>query len=120
MEKSELILKTEFSMDFVEKMKTRMIMSFYKYGPIVKNVCRDNPEDNTDEIAGLRKRLELYEETGNTEWLVDVANFAMIEFMHPQHPKAHFRATESCESPGIEGLSWREVEEFNEKNKGDV
>ena len=115
--KPEDILKTEFSEDFIEKMRNRMVMAFYTYGPIVQNVCRENKEDNTDEIVGLKKRVEMYEKTGNTEWLVDAANFAMIEFMYPQHPKAHFRATDSSESPGIEGLSIREIEELNKENK---
>jgi len=113
----EEILKTEFSLDFIEKMKNRMIASFYKYGPLAQNVGRENPKDNTGEIASLKKRLELYEETGNTEWLVDVANFAMIEFMFPQHSNAHFRATDSDESPGVEGLTIREIEELNLENE---
>jgi hypothetical protein len=29
-----------------------------------------------------------------------VANFAMIEFMHPRHPQAHYKATDSDGSPG--------------------
>lgn len=31
---------------------------------------------------------------------MDVANFAMIEFMLPRHPDAHYRPTDSHESPG--------------------
>jgi hypothetical protein len=31
---------------------------------------------------------------------MDAGNCAMIEFMFPQHPNAHFRATDSTESPG--------------------
>ena len=31
---------------------------------------------------------------------MDVANFAMIEFMHPKHSKAFFKATDSDGSPG--------------------
>jgi uncharacterized protein YjgD (DUF1641 family) len=105
------VLKTEFNEDFIEKMKNRMVASFYKYGPVAKNA------ENTDEIKSLKDRLKLYEETGNTEWLVDVANFAMIEFTYPQHPKAHFRATDSDESPGVHGLTWAEIQKFNEENK---
>jgi len=36
----------------------------------------------------------------------------MMEFMYPQHPKAHFRATDSNESPGADGLTWREIERW--------
>jgi len=33
----------------------------------------------------------------------------MIEFMYPQHPDAHFRATDSDESPGIVGITINEL-----------
>lgn len=86
---------TEFSEDFVEKMRVRMAMSYYKYGPV-----RDAYPHKVSAIESLLQRLKRYEDTGNTEWLVDAANFAMIEFMLPSHPSAHFRATDSSESPG--------------------
>ena len=105
LDKIKTILETEFSEDFVQKMKNRMVAGFYKYGPV-----KLNPASGAD----LADRLELYMKTGNTEWLVDVANFAMIEFMHPQHEKAHFRATDSEESPGVRGTTVRELEKRKE------
>jgi len=109
------ILKTEFSERFVQLMKNRMIVSYYKYGKLKDNAKKElgfNP------IKDLKKRLEMYEMSGNTEWLVDVANFAMIEFMFPTHEKAHFRPTTSEESPGVSGLTIKEIEELNKKNFG--
>lgn len=87
--------ETEFSSDFMKAMLTRMAMSFFKYGPVATAF-----PTKVDALATLRKFLDLYERDGNTEHLVDAANYAMIEFMHPRHPQAHFRATESKESPG--------------------
>ena len=107
MAKIDKILETEFSGEFISLMKNRMVASFCKYGPVAENCGRK--EQTIDEIKSLKKRLELYEKTGNTEWLVDVANFAMIEFMFPRHEKAHFKATDSDESPGVEGLTIREI-----------
>jgi len=103
------ILDTEFSEDFIKKMKDRMITSYFKYGKVADNY------GNTyvDAIASLKKRLAKYERTGNTEWLVDAANFAMIEFMYPQHKDAHFEATDSDASPGVEGMSVKEAERLN-------
>lgn len=89
---------TEFSEPFIAGMRARMAVSYYKYGPVALGFPR-----RRDAIASLRRRLEKYEETGNTEWLMDAANFAMIEYMHPGHPGAHFRATDSDESPGRVG-----------------
>ncbi len=86
---------TEFNDEFVQGMADRMAVSYFKYGPV-----REAYPDKVDAIASLLKRLKKYEETGNTEWLMDVGNFAMIEFQHPKHPRAHFRGTDSNESPG--------------------
>lgn len=102
----EEILETEFNKDFVELMKNRMTISYHKYGPVISNYgsC------NVDAIKSLEKRLKKYEETGNVEWLVDVANFAMIEYMCPQHKNAHFKGTDSNESPGLVGTHVRDIQ----------
>jgi DNA/RNA-binding domain of Phe-tRNA-synthetase-like protein len=91
------VLQTEFSEEFIDKMKNRMITSYYKYGKVADNYGKQK----RDAIKNLEKRIRKYQETGNTEWLIDAANFTMIEFMYPQHENAHFKATNSEESPGI-------------------
>lgn len=80
---------------FLQAMVDRMAMSYYKYGDL-----RDAYPHKVNALESLRMRLTRYEETGNTEWLIDAANFAMIEFMRPRHQRAHYRATEAEESPG--------------------
>lgn len=87
--------ESEFSVRFVQGMADRMAMSYYKYGRVAEAYPR-----KVDAIGSLKIRLEKYEQTGNTEFLMDLANFAMIEFMHPRHEKAHYKATDSSESPG--------------------
>jgi hypothetical protein len=89
------ILKTEFDDEFVNHMKNAMVVSFYKYGAL-----REAYPHKVDAIASLKKRLDMYAETGNTEYLVDAANFAMIEFMAPRHTRAHFLGTDDDGSPG--------------------
>lgn len=91
----EEILKTEFSIDFVEKMQRAMVVSYYKYGAIAVGF-----PTKIDAVGSLMIRLRKYADTGNTEYLVDVANFAMIEFLHPRHPEAHYKAESSEASPG--------------------
>jgi len=93
--KMHKILKTEFSPDFVTHMQQAMTVSFYKYGPIT-----DGFPHKVDAIGSLMERLRMYTKTGNTEWLIDAANFAMIEFMLPRHPHAHFEGTDDNASPG--------------------
>lgn len=87
--------ETEISPKFLQGMINRMVMGSLKYNKIVK----DFPH-KIDAIACLHQRLQEYDKTGNTEWLIDAANYAMIEFMLPRHKDAHYRATDSKESPG--------------------
>lgn len=89
------LYRTEVSASFLQRMANAMGMSFFKYGAV-----KDAYPHKIDAIASLKKRLELYEQTGNQEYLVDVANFAMIEYMEPRHPNAHYDAGDSNKSPG--------------------
>jgi len=91
-------------MQFVEGMANRMGVSYFKYG-----LVGEAYPAKVDALASLEARLQKYRETGNTEWLIDVANFAMIEFMHPGFEFAHFRATDSDESIGRTGKDGRDI-----------
>lgn len=86
---------TEYSPAFLQGMLDRMAFGYASYGPL-----HDAYPHKVDAVRSLRKRLELYLETGNTEWLMDVANFAMIEFLCPSHTSAHYSPTGSDASPG--------------------
>ena len=86
---------SEFSETFAQGMADRMSMSFFKYGAVAEAY-----PVKVDAIASLEIRLQKYRETGNREYLLDVGNFAMIEFMHPKHPDAHFKSEDSAASPG--------------------
>ncbi len=97
--KFELLLssdtESEVSHPFLQGMVNRMMVSFHKYG----GVAMAYPK-RVNAIDSLQQRVDKYADTGNTEFLIDVANFAMIEFMHPAHPHAFFEATDSDQSPG--------------------
>lgn len=86
---------TEFSEEFATKMRNRMEVSYHKYGPVAKAYPH-----KVNAMKSLQERLKKYQETGNTEWLIDAANFCMIEFMHPSHENAHFEAKDADASPG--------------------
>jgi hypothetical protein len=98
--------ESEFSENFIQYMRNRMAVSFHKYGRVA-----DAYPHKVNALESLKLRLERYRETGNTEWLVDAANFLMIEFMRPLHPDAHFKGTDSDSSPGRVSVSgkntWR-------------
>lgn len=86
---------SQYSVPFIQGMVNRMLTSYHKYGHI-----KDAVEAGLDMRKQIDIRLGKYDETGNTEWLIDAANYCMIEFMHPSHPDAHYRSTDSKESPG--------------------
>ena len=85
----------DYSEVFLQGMLNRMVVSHYKYG----SASVAYPE-KVDALSSLNARLDKYRRTGNTEFLIDAANFAMIEFMHPSVPGASFVATDSDQSPG--------------------
>lgn len=100
---------SEISREFLQGMVDRMAVSFCKYGRVA-----DAYPHKVDAIESLLVRLDKYARTGNTEFLMDVANFAMIEFMRPKHHEAHYRPTDSRESPG---RVWNgEVNPVHDKN----
>lgn len=96
--------------------KNRMREACLKYGP-----CTDENLLKRNTMRGMYERLKKYEETGNTEWLVDAANFLMLEWKCPQHPEAHFRATNSDESPGLFNTSDRQFDvKHSDKIGGEI
>lgn len=92
------ILQSEYSEKFDELRKNRVEVSFYKYGPAKKNFG----EGRVDAIGSLEKCLEKFKRTRNTEYLLDVANYAMFRYMFPL-PGEFFEPTGSSESAGTVG-----------------
>jgi hypothetical protein len=99
------ILKTDYSLQFDEKRKALVVQSHYKYGRAGRNFATGN----VDAIGSLEKCLAKFKETGNTEYLLDVANYAMFRYMWPQSGE-YFKHTDSDESAGIVGMSVNEME----------
>ena len=81
---------------FVRGMIDRMVMSAFKYGPVTPDLPKTR-----DMMATIKLRLQKYEDTHNTEFLMDVANFCAMEFTFPSFSDATFKATDSEASPGI-------------------
>lgn len=73
------------SKDFFQAQINRMEVSHFKYG----NASEAYPE-KVDAVKNARFRISEYLKTGNMEFLVDAANFLMIEWMFPRHKKARF------------------------------
>lgn len=91
-------IDNEYSTEFDKLRKSRVEVSFYKYGS-----ARDNfGSGRVDAIGSLELCLEKFKKTKNTEYLLDVANYAMFRYMYPL-PGEYFKATDSSESAGTVG-----------------
>lgn len=101
-----LILNKEYCWEFDEKRKNAIIVSYHKYGPSKENFKKGM----VDAIGSLKKNLKKFEETGNTEYLVDVANYAMFRYMYPQGNES-YRPTDSNQSAGVDGITINELKE---------
>ena len=102
--RAEEILDKEYSKEFDTKRKSAIIVSYHKYGPSKENFKKGM----VDAIGSLKKNLKKFEETGNTEYLVDVANYAMFRYMYPQGNES-YRPTDSNQSVGVDGITINEL-----------
>lgn len=69
------LYESEWSHTFDRLRRERMVIGSYRYG----RASLYNGSDRNLPKRAIR-RIELYRETGNAEYLVDAANFLMIEF----------------------------------------
>lgn len=91
-------INNEYSTEFDKLRKSRVEVSFYKYG-----AAKDNfGSGRVDAIGSLELCLDKFKKTGNTEYLLDVANYAMFRYMFPL-PGEYFKATDISESAGTVG-----------------
>lgn len=93
------ILKSEYSEQFDKERRARVEVSYYKYGP-----ARDNfASGRVDALATAEMCIEAFKKDGNTEHLVDAANYLMFRYKYPL-PGDHFTPTDSTGSVGTVGI----------------
>lgn len=90
--------KKDWSSEFVGKMQKYIETSYYKYG----NAYKTYPV-LAQAYKCIKERFDLYLETHNMEYLVDIANFAMLEYMFPSFDDAKYAGADSDKSPGLAG-----------------
>jgi len=95
--KMQDLMKSEWSPRFEQLMRNRLIIGAMRYGQIHG---MDKPLWNR--IKAAKERLAIYEETGNLEMLVDIANFCLLEFEEGKHPHAHFKDDQKVKHVEIE------------------
>jgi hypothetical protein len=79
----DILRRTEWSSDFEQKMRNRMIIGALRYGPAGRP---------GQYLFCAGRHIALYEMMDNLEHLVDAANYLMLEYMAPAHAEAHFHA----------------------------
>lgn len=105
MDTREDILRRDFSEEFVVKMKNAIETSHHKYGWASKTY----PE-LAQAYKCIQERLDIYKKTHNKELLIDIANFAMLEYLYPAFEDAKYTPTDSKDSPGLAGgISYKEL-----------
>ena len=88
----------DYSLEFDKLRQNRVEVSAHKYGPARKNFG----EGRVDALKTAELCLDAFKKDGNTEHLVDAANYLMFRCMYPL-PGEEFRATGSSESVGTVG-----------------
>lgn len=86
---AKLLERTQWSSEFETLMRNRLMMGAYRYGFITEQRAKGTPFD----VQGpIDKKIQMYKKTGNTEYLVDAANYLMLVFDLDPHPTKHFHA----------------------------
>ena len=83
----ENLKASEWDPAFEKLMRNRLVMGAIRYGRM-----GEEGKPRYDRVSSMIKRLSNFQENGNKELLVDVANLCMLEFVECNHPNAHFHA----------------------------
>lgn len=102
---------TESDADFHVRMLEAMMVSYHKYGRVA-----DAYPLKFEATSDVRARMSEYRKTGDKQFLVDAANFAMIEAMHPARSDAHWGRNDVDTSPGRTTASGHKL--LHEDNNG--
>lgn len=101
------ILDRDFDESFVRRMRNAIETSHHKYGWL-----SDTYPYLAQAVKCIQERLDMYNKTHNKDYLVDIANFAMIEFKYPTYEDAKYEPGDSNKSPGLAGgISYKELME---------
>lgn len=104
----------QIDVPFIQGMLDRMAQGFFNYGHMRRYENRSNSLKNIVirlcKYAGLSEIEKIVRElqshpvslttTLNTEYLIDAANYSMMEFVKPGYTDAYFKATSKKDSPG--------------------
>jgi len=85
---------SEWSEEFDQLAKNKMVQASFRYGLF--------KDDNTyDFVEAMKHKIVLYEKTHNLELMVDVRNYAMLEFKKPKYSDAWYWVEDDVEHAPI-------------------
>lgn len=66
--------RTEWNQQFETYMRNRLLIGRFRYESFTERTTQ------YDRVSSCVRRLQMYQETNNLEFLVDIANLCMVEF----------------------------------------
>jgi hypothetical protein len=109
----DLVPKDQIDIKFIQGMIDRMAFGYFNYGPMRRY------EVKSHSLKNVKIRLKHYEKTKNTEFLMDAANYCMMEFVVTSIKGTFFEPTNKKQSPGaiVDGKLVKGKEDYDYKNK---
>jgi hypothetical protein len=74
--------RTEWSYEFEQLMRNRMVMGALRFDRI--------GHGDRDYVQLAEQAMSRYNKTDNAEFLVDAANYCLLEFVNDSNPRKHF------------------------------
>lgn len=90
---------SEWSIEFETLMRNRLVMGALRYGKL-----HASGKPPYDRVTSCKRRLDLYAQTGNLEYLVDAANMCLLEFEEGVHPLRHWESIDDGEHATIKNI----------------
>ena len=84
-----------FDKEFITYMPNRIGMGYFRY---------ESTGKKHDYLKGIELKLKRYQETKNKEFLVDAANYCMLEFIDPGMEGTYFKATDDDKQSRLKPL----------------
>lgn len=99
----------QIDIPFIQGMLDRMAVGFFNYGHMRRY------EVKSHSLKNVMIRLKHYKKTKNTEFLIDAANYCMMEFCIPSISGAFFEPTTKKQSPGaiVDGKHVKGKEDYD-------
>ena len=86
------LLISQWSEEFERLQRNRLVLGALRYGNIGAK-----GKAEYDRISCIINRSKKYKRSGNLEFIVDVTNLCMLEFVEGDHPNKHFNSIDDGE-----------------------